>query len=139
LFFDKGITFEYFWFFLNVLTLFLFLDMKICNITSTAKISKKPLNLVYISQNLWNSIYNPKRFNAIIYRIRSPKITSLIFKTGKIVIIGAQTTEDAKTGARKTARAIQKILIKQKTLIFCQKFTIQNIVAMKPCLLSPIL
>jgi transcription initiation factor TFIID TATA-box-binding protein len=102
--------------------------MKICNITATAKISEKPLDLNLISQNLWNSIYNPKRFNAIIYKMRAPKTTILIFKTGKIVIVGAITKEDANKSARKTARNVQKIL-KNKTKIFCQKFTIQNIVA----------
>ena len=103
--------------------------MRINNITLTAKISNQPLNLFSISRKLWNCIYNPKRFNAIILRLRKPQTTSLVFRTGKIVIVGAKTPDDAKKGARKTARAIFLATTKEEQLkIFCIDVKIQNIV-----------
>ena len=98
--------------------------MKIVNITSTARIAKV-LDLSLLSKHLWNSIYNPKRFNAIIFRLRKPSVTILIFKTGKIVIVGAKTQEDSEAGAQKTAKVITRIV---KGNIFCSEFKIQNIV-----------
>ena len=99
------------------------ITMKITNITATAHISNNPLDLNKLAKNLWNCIYNPAKFNALILKRNT---TSLIFKTGKIVIVGSKSPEEAKRGARHTARIIQKITT---TRIFCSKFTIQNIVA----------
>merc|ERR1719356_1395815 len=56
-----------------------------------------------------NSEYNPKRFAAVIMRIREPKSTALVFSTGKIVITGAKTGSDAWISARKYVRILQKL------------------------------
>ena len=37
-----------------------------------------------------NAEYNPKRFAAVIMRIREPKTTGLIFRSGKMVVAGAR-------------------------------------------------
>ena len=100
--------------------------MKIVNITSTAKIAIQ-LNLDFIASRMWNVEYNPKRFNAIIFRLHQPKVTSLIFKSGKIVTVGAKNFEESKRGARKTARAIQRIVLVPRTIYF-KNLKIQNIV-----------
>ena len=57
-------------------------------------------------------------------RIREPKSTALIFQTGKIVITGAKSENDAQLAARKYARIIQKLGFRAQFT----NFKIQNIV-----------
>merc|ERR1712070_588167 len=72
-----------------------------------------------------NAEYNPKRFAAVIMRIREPKTTALIFKSGKMVVTGAKSEEQARNAARKYARIIQKLDFPARFT----EFEIQNIVA----------
>merc|ERR1712070_585079 len=72
-----------------------------------------------------NAEYNPKRFAAVIMRIREPKTTALIFKSGKMVVTGAKSEEQARNAARKYARIIQKLDFPARFT----EFKIQNIVA----------
>lgn len=72
-----------------------------------------------------NAEYNPKRFSAVIMRIRKPKTTCLIFSNGKIVVTGAKSEELAKLAARKYGRILQKIGYEVKF----KEFTVHNVVA----------
>ncbi|KAH7695515.1 hypothetical protein AAVH_37425, partial [Aphelenchoides avenae] len=83
------------------------------------------LDLKEIAMKARNAEYNPKRFAAVIMRIRQPKTTALIFRSGKIVCTGAKCEEDSKAAARKYARIIQKLGFKAKFT----EFKVQNIVA----------
>lgn len=56
-----------------------------------------------------NSEYNPGRFHGVVMRIREPRTTALIFKTGKIVCTGARNEADAQLACKKFARIIKKI------------------------------
>ena len=56
-----------------------------------------------------NAEYNPKRFAAVIMRIREPRTTALIFSSGKMVCTGAKSEEDSRMAARKYARIVQKL------------------------------
>ncbi len=47
------------------------------------------LDLKRIALKARNAEYNPRRFAAVIMRIRDPKTTALIFSSGKMVITGA--------------------------------------------------
>jgi len=49
-----------------------------------------PLDLKKIALKARNAEYNPKRFAAVIIRIRDPKTTALIFSSGKMVCTGAK-------------------------------------------------
>jgi transcription initiation factor TFIID TATA-box-binding protein len=71
-----------------------------------------------------NAEYNPKRFAAVIMRIREPKTTALIFASGKMVVTGAKSEELSRLAARKYARIIQKLGFQAKF----SEFKIQNIV-----------
>jgi transcription initiation factor TFIID TATA-box-binding protein len=74
---------------------------------ATVNVSCK-LELKVIARKCRNCEYNPRRFAAVVMRIRNPKTTALIFSSGKIVITGAKSEQLAKTAARKYARIIQK-------------------------------
>jgi len=94
------------------------------NIVATVNLACR-LDLKTIALHARNAEYNPKRFAAVIMRIREPKTTALIFASGKMVVTGAKSEDDSKLASRKYARIIQK-------LGFMAKFTdfkIQNIVS----------
>ena len=94
------------------------------NIVATVNLECK-LDLKHIALHARNAEYNPKRFAAVIMRIRDPKTTALIFASGKMVVTGARSEELSRLAARKYARIVQK-------LGFGARFTdfrIQNIVA----------
>lgn len=57
------------------------------NIVATVNLETK-LDLKEIALKARNAEYNPKRFAAVIMRIRDPKTTALIFGSGKMVITG---------------------------------------------------
>ncbi|KAL1924438.1 uncharacterized protein VTP21DRAFT_4092 [Calcarisporiella thermophila] len=83
------------------------------------------LDLKAIALYARNAEYNPKRFAAVIMRIRDPKTTALIFTSGKMVVTGAKSEEDSRLAARKFVRIIQKLGFDAKFM----DFKIQNIVA----------
>ncbi|KAL2458485.1 TATA-box-binding protein 2 [Abeliophyllum distichum] len=93
------------------------------NIVSTVNLYCK-LDLQTIAQKARNSEYNPKRFAAVMMRIKEPKTTALIFASGKMVCTGAKTMQQSKLAARKYARIIQKLGFPAKF----KNFKIQNIV-----------
>mmetsp|Transcript_15159 Transcript_15159/g.22703 ORF Transcript_15159/g.22703 Transcript_15159/m.22703 type:complete len:254 (-) Transcript_15159:103-864(-) len=94
------------------------------NIVSTVNLGCS-LDLKTIALKARNAEYNPKRFAAVIMRIRDPKTTALIFASGKMVCTGAKNPEMSKLAARKYARIIQKL----EFPVRFQDFKIQNIVA----------
>uniref|UniRef100_A0A0E0RJ76 Uncharacterized protein n=2 Tax=Oryza TaxID=4527 RepID=A0A0E0RJ76_ORYRU len=93
------------------------------NIVSTVNLDCK-LDLKAIALQARNAEYNPKRFAAVIMRIREPKTTALIFASGKMVCTGAKSEQQSKLAARKYARIIQKLGFAAKF----KDFKIQNIV-----------
>ncbi|CAF4847963.1 unnamed protein product [Pieris macdunnoughi] len=93
------------------------------NIVSTVNLFCK-LDLKKIALHARNAEYNPKRFAAVIMRIREPRTTALIFSSGKMVCTGAKSEEDSRLAARKYARIIQKLGFSAKFL----DFKIQNMV-----------
>ncbi|KAL6506591.1 hypothetical protein OROGR_024772 [Orobanche gracilis] len=93
------------------------------NIVSTVNLDCK-LDLKAIALQARNAEYNPKRFAAVIMRIREPKTTALIFASGKMVCTGAKSEAQSKLAARKYARIIQKLGFPAKF----KDFKIQNIV-----------
>lgn len=94
------------------------------NVVSTCYLGQK-LDLKHIAMHARNAEYNPKRFAAVIMRIRDPKTTALIFSSGKMVCTGAKSETDSRLAARKYARIIQKLGFDEAKF---QDFKIQNIV-----------
>lgn len=96
---------------------------KLENIVSTVDLDCK-LDLRKIALQAKNAEYNPKRFAAVIMRIRNPKTTALIFGSGKMVCTGAKDEDSSMTAARKYAKTIKKLEFNVKF----KGFMIQNIV-----------
>lgn len=94
------------------------------NIVATTNLTV-PLDLKKISVKARNAEYNPKRFVAVIMRIREPKTTALVFASGKMVVTGAKSESDAKLASRRYARIIQMLDFPVKF----REFKVQNVVA----------
>lgn len=69
------------------------------NIVATVDLGTK-LDLRKIALNARNAEYNPKRFSAVIMRIREPKTTALVFGSGRLVCTGARSEQLAKEAVR---------------------------------------
>ncbi|XP_071934147.1 TATA-box-binding protein-like [Coffea arabica] len=94
------------------------------NIVSTVNLNCM-LDLKAIAMHARNAEYNPRRFAAVIMRIREPKTTALIFATGKIVCTGAKSEAQSKLAARRYTKIIEKCGVKG---VQFKDFKIQNIV-----------
>jgi transcription initiation factor TFIID TATA-box-binding protein len=57
---------------------------------------------------LENSEYEPEQFPGLVYRIDEPKVATLIFRSGKIICVGARSTQKAKTALKTVIRHIKK-------------------------------
>lgn len=72
-----------------------------------------------------NTEFNPRRFGAVIMRLREPKATALIFSSGKMCVTGLKSIHNANLAAKRFAYIIDRIGFK------CQQeidFKVQNIV-----------
>jgi len=52
--------------------------------------------------------YRPKRFPGLIFRLKRPRTTTLIFSTGKMVCTGAKSERDAVRALRKVVKTLNK-------------------------------
>ncbi|KAA3681532.1 transcription initiation factor TFIID TATA-box-binding protein [Paragonimus westermani] len=68
-----------------------------------------PIELRKVVLHIRSAEYNPKRFPGAVVRLREPRVTCLVFSTGKMVCTGARSETDCNLGARKCARILQKI------------------------------
>jgi len=75
------------------------------NIVASAKLDRE-LNLNQIAFNLENTEYEPEQFPGLVYRIDDPRVTFLLFGSGKIICTGGRSIEDVK---RAVARADKRL------------------------------
>ena len=79
-----------------------------------------------IAMRARNAEYNPKRFAACILRLREPKSTALLFRTGKLICAGARSIPLAQLACHKYTRLIQRLHYPSAA---CSDFTVINLVA----------
>ena len=94
------------------------------NVVSTVNLNCK-LDLKSIALHARNAEYNPKRFAAVIMRIREPKTTALIFASGKMVVTGAKSEKASRIASQRYSKIIQKLGFS----IYFDSFKVQNIVS----------
>jgi len=95
------------------------------NVVATASLGCE-LDLKQIAMTARNAEYNPRRFAAVIMRIREPKSTALVFKSGKLVVTGTKSEGEARHAARKFGRVIMKVGYKQARF---KDFRVENLVS----------
>ncbi len=74
-------------------------SLKIENIVASGAIADS-IDLEVISNNIENCELNTKRFPGAVYRMENPKIASLIFSSGKVVLTGIRDDQSLETGLK---------------------------------------
>jgi len=95
------------------------------NVVASATIDQK-LDLKDIQKKFPDVEWNPDMFPGAVFRIKSPKTATLLFRTGKMVCTGAKSEQMARKAVKTVVQQLRKggIKIKKDAIT-----TIQNIVA----------
>ncbi|MES1914895.1 MAG: hypothetical protein MHM6MM_006920 [Cercozoa sp. M6MM] len=83
------------------------------------------IDLTKVAWSLRNAEYNPRKFSAAVMRIRNPKATGSIFASGKLVVTGAKSVDEARQATRKFVKLLHKVGFTSATL---NRMEVQNIV-----------
>ena len=99
--------------------------IKIVNVVASAVIDEK-LDLIKIQKKISGTEYNPEQFPGLVFRLKTPKTATLLFRTGKMVCTGSKSEEMARAAVKIVVRELRKagIKIKKDAVV-----TIQNIVS----------
>ena len=81
---------------------------KITSVTMTANLNCV-LNLKEIALKTNNCVYNKTHYDRLLIKQRKPAVTVAIHSSGKLVLTGAKTRADGKTGLRRIGRLIQNL------------------------------
>jgi transcription initiation factor TFIID TATA-box-binding protein len=99
------------------------LMIRIQNIASTANLGV-PLDLKKIALKCRNTEFNPRRFGAVIMRLREPRATALFFASGKMVVTGVRSVHNATYATKKFAYIVEKVGFQPKEYF---DFKVQNV------------
>src|SRR5512136_1691911 len=99
--------------------------IKIENVVASTSLGGE-LDLQAIALALDGAEYEPEQFPGLIYRLKSPKTATLLFRSGKVVCTGAKSLEDVRTAIDFVTKQIEAagIPVDKKPEI-----VVQNIVA----------
>ena len=95
------------------------------NIVATI-ILENTLDLNLIEARIPDVDYNPDQFPGLVYRLQSPKITALVFKSGKMVVTGAKSVKQLVWAVK---AILKKFMTKGIAVQGRPQIQIQNIVA----------
>ncbi|MBW3582837.1 MAG: TATA-box-binding protein [Euryarchaeota archaeon] len=85
-------------------------EITVQNIVSTAALDAElNLNAVAIGLGLENVEYEPEQFPGLIYRLKVPKVVLLLFGSGKLVVTGAKSADDARTAVDKISAELASL------------------------------
>jgi len=95
------------------------------NVVASTTINK-PIPLDKLLTVLEASEYEPEQFPGLVYRLNEPRAASLIFRSGKIICVGAKSIPEVKTALMEIIKKIKKVGLKidEKNI----KIKIENIV-----------
>jgi len=82
-------------------------DVEIQNVVAVASLGQK-MDLIAIMKIFRNVEYRPKRFPGLVFKMKEPKTTTLIFSTGKMVCTGAKSVKMARWAIKKVVRDLRK-------------------------------
>ena len=99
--------------------------VEIVNVVASATIDQS-LDLFKIKEKFPDVEYNPEQFPGAVFRIKTPKTATLLFRTGKMVCTGSKSEEMARKAVKMVVEKLRekKIKIKKDATV-----TIQNIVS----------
>lgn len=82
--------------------------IKVENVVASTDI-KKIISLDKLLTILEASEYEPEQFPGLVYRLDEPRVATLIFRSGKIICVGARSVQAAKEALKITVGKIKKI------------------------------
>jgi len=99
--------------------------VSVVNVVASASVDQK-IDLNDITKKFPETEYHPEQFPGLVFRIKSPRTATLIFRTGKMVCTGAKSEELAIKAVNIVVQKLRKgkIKIKKDAVI-----TVQNIVS----------
>ena len=99
--------------------------IEIVNVVATARVHQR-IDLEKVVRNFEKIQYDPSRFPGLVFRIKNPKTSTLIFRTGGMVCTGAKSDELARLAINTVVKRLRKggIPIKNEPVVH-----VQNIVA----------
>lgn len=100
-------------------------EVQIENVVASATLRHK-LNLDVIARALPEGRYDPNHFPGIIYQVKRPKATALIFSSGKIICAGLKSERQAK---RILKKIIDELRLRGVVIIGEPEIKVQNVVA----------
>lgn len=83
-------------------------SMKIENIVASAKLGRE-LNLDNIAFKVENTEYEPEQFPGLVFRLDEPKITFLLFGSGKIICTGGQSIAEIERAIGKLDKRLKDV------------------------------
>ena len=101
------------------------LGVKIENVVASG-VLKHRIDLNAVVQAFPEAEYRPKQFPGVIFRLKRPRTTFLIFESGKLVCVGARSEKEVKTAFRNLVGKLKKGGI---VIIGKPEIQIKNVVA----------
>jgi transcription initiation factor TFIID TATA-box-binding protein len=69
----------------------------------------RELNLNNIAFTLENTEYEPEQFPGLVYRMDDPRVTFLLFGSGKIICTGGRSIADVKRAVAKADKRLRRL------------------------------
>lgn len=82
--------------------------VKLENIVASAKLDRN-LNLDLIAFSLENTEYEPEQFPGLVFRMDDPKVTFLLFGSGKIICTGGRSIKDVRRAVAKIDKKLRRV------------------------------
>ena len=100
-------------------------QVEIQNVVATGNLGQK-LDLHSVLEVSAGAEYNPQRFPGLVYKLKKPKTSSLLFTSGRIICLGAKSERSAKSAIR---RVVNELRTHGIVIIGNPEVRIENIVA----------
>ncbi len=85
-------------------------EVKVQNIVASADLGTDlNLNAIAIGLGLENVEYEPEQFPGLVYRLKDPRVVVLIFGSGKMVVTGGKTPDDAGKAVERIAEELESL------------------------------
>jgi transcription initiation factor TFIID TATA-box-binding protein len=82
--------------------------IKIENVVASTSLGV-PIKLEKLVSNLDGVEYEPEQFPGLVYRIDDPRVTFLLFGSGKIICTGGRSINDVKRAVSKAGKKLKNI------------------------------
>ena len=100
-------------------------QVEIQNVVATGNLGQN-LDLYSVLKVSAGAEYNPQRFPGLVYKLKKPKTSSLLFTSGKLICLGAKSERSAKSAIR---RVVNELRTHGIVIIGNPEVRIENIVA----------